>query len=300
VIRAHTSRGLSRPLIERQKLTPTSRSDSGFLTAFRYLVTAGLITGLVACGGDGGGENTATSNEAVNITSLVATPDTASTEMGTRVTVQVLANDTGFAEDTSSLSIVSKPANGKAVIRSDGTVAYTPASGFSGIDTFVYKILDVSGRSALATVSVRVACTTDCTSTAESITLTWDKVPGAVLGYLVYFGKGLVNDPASISTLIPKNSMTIDVKADLGLSPGDYACFWVQSVNHAGVSALSAPSLRSGLNIPTLRPGAASVRFVSLSSKSPISSAAIAPLMHTSDRVNTVASSAIPICRPSI
>jgi hypothetical protein len=241
VTTAQTSRGLSQPLTERLKLTLTSRSDSGLQTAFRFLMITGLITGLVACGG-GGGENSATSNEAANISSLVATPDTASTGMGTRVTVQVLANDTGFAGDTPSLSIVSKPANGKAVIRSDGTVAYTPASGFSGIDTFVYKILDISGRSALATVTVRVACTTDCTSTAESITLTWDKVPGAVLGYLVYFDKGLVSDPASISTLIPENSMTLDVKADLGLSPGDYACFWVQSVNQAGVSALSAPA----------------------------------------------------------
>lgn len=84
------------------------------------------------------------------------------------------------------------------------------------------------------------ACT-DCNSNAGSVTLTWDPVPGAVLGYLVYFADGLVYDPASITTIITSNSVSFDTRTDLGLTPGDYACFWVQSVNQAGVSSLSAP-----------------------------------------------------------
>lgn len=199
------------------------------------------MSGLIACGG-GGGDSSATTNTTATTSGLVAVPDSISTQQDTQVIVEVLANDRGFAEAIPSISLVSKPTNGKVDIRSNGKLAYKPVKGFSGVDTFVYKITDSSNRSALATVSVHVTCTADCTSSAGSLTLTWNRVPGAVLGYLVYFGNGLVSDPAAVTTIVPKNTVTFDAKADLGLSPGDYACFWVQSVNQAGVSALSAPA----------------------------------------------------------
>ena len=73
------------------------------------------------------------------------------------------------------------------------------------------------------------------------MTLTWNPVPNADLGYLVYYGNGLIRNPTPASTLLPKAKATFNAQADFGLSSGDYACFWVQAVNSAGMSGLSEP-----------------------------------------------------------
>lgn len=73
------------------------------------------------------------------------------------------------------------------------------------------------------------------------MTLTWSPVPNADLGYLVYYGNGLIRNPTPASSLLPKAKATFNAQADFGLSSGDYACFWVQAVNSAGMSGLSEP-----------------------------------------------------------
>ena len=207
----------------------------------------GLAFGLVACGGGGGagGEATAgaapTTTPVVDAAALIATPDKASTKKDTSVTIAVLANDKGFGAVAPSVSISSKPANGKAVVRADGSIAYTPAKGFTGVDSFIYKISDGGKTFAVATATVSVTCDA-CVADSPRMTLTWNPVPGNVLGYLVYYGNGLIADPAAVTTIVTKPSVTFDARADLGLAPGDYACFWVQSVNAAGMSDLSAPA----------------------------------------------------------
>jgi hypothetical protein len=42
----------------------------------------------------------------------------------------------------SSVSIVTKPVNGAAVVNIDGTITYTPSNGFSGNDSLVYNVCD--------------------------------------------------------------------------------------------------------------------------------------------------------------
>jgi len=59
--------------------------------------------------------------------------------------------------DLSSIEIQLAPNSGQAVAQGDGTIRYTPGSGFVGNDTFTYTIADLSGRvSQPATVDVRV------------------------------------------------------------------------------------------------------------------------------------------------
>jgi gliding motility-associated-like protein len=76
----------------------------------------------------------------------VANADIATTSLNTAVTTSVLNNDKSGNIGTdlvpSSVSIVTQPVNGTAVANSDGTITYTPTSGFSGNDSLVYKVCD--------------------------------------------------------------------------------------------------------------------------------------------------------------
>jgi hypothetical protein len=80
--------------------------------------------------------------------------DTATTPTNTPVNVDVLDNDP--AGPSSTVTEVSEPANGTVVIEDDGTVTYTPETGFSGIDTFTYTACDAEEQCYTQTVTVTV------------------------------------------------------------------------------------------------------------------------------------------------
>jgi hypothetical protein len=67
----------------------------------------------------------------------------------------VLANDSDPDGDSLSIASVGAPQHGAASV-SGNRVAYTPASGYSGSDSFTYTITDGKGGSASATVTVNV------------------------------------------------------------------------------------------------------------------------------------------------
>ena len=105
----------------------------------------------------------ATSNAAsVTVTvqpAPVATNDTANLTENQSATINVVANDTssGGTLNAASIQIVVPPAHGTAAV-SDGAVTYTPASGYSGLDTFQYSVQDNLGAvSNVATVSMDIA-----------------------------------------------------------------------------------------------------------------------------------------------
>src|SRR4029079_15324748 len=52
---------------------------------------------------------------------------------------------------------LTQPLNGVTVLNSNGTVNYTPKSGFTGTDSFTYKATDGLSQSNTATVTVTVA-----------------------------------------------------------------------------------------------------------------------------------------------
>ena len=85
----------------------------------------------------------------------VAQNDNASTNAGTPVTVDVLANDTDADGDLLSVSTVT-PGNNGAVTNNGIDVSYTPNAGFAGSDSFTYTASDGSGGTDLATVTVTV------------------------------------------------------------------------------------------------------------------------------------------------
>ncbi|PWV51517.1 putative repeat protein (TIGR01451 family)/gliding motility-associated-like protein [Chitinophaga sp. S165] len=77
------------------------------------------------------------------------------------VTIPVLNNDTpgdvNTPLDPATLEIVQQPAHGSIVVNEDGTVVYTPEKGYTGADSFTYKVKDKNGNwSNVATVNVNI------------------------------------------------------------------------------------------------------------------------------------------------
>ncbi|WP_416350892.1 PKD domain-containing protein [Rivularia sp. UHCC 0363] len=87
-----------------------------------------------------------------------ANNDTATTNQGKPVTINVLDNDTD-ADGTinpSTIQIESAPVNGNITINDDGTITYTP-SGNATVDTFTYTVKDNDNNTSnTATVNITI------------------------------------------------------------------------------------------------------------------------------------------------
>ena len=82
----------------------------------------------------------------------IAADDRVETSRNTPVTIDVLANDT---PNGATPTVVTTPLNGTTVVNPDGTIEYTPNTGFKGVDTLVYELCNAGGC-ATATVSIEV------------------------------------------------------------------------------------------------------------------------------------------------
>ena len=91
----------------------------------------------------------------VETTPPTAKDDSATTEYETKVTIDVLANDSDEDGDTLTIKSVDTPSHGKAEIV-NGKIEYTPNSGYSGDDSFSYTVSDGNGGEAKAMVNVKV------------------------------------------------------------------------------------------------------------------------------------------------
>ena len=116
-----------------------------------------------------GGTDTATVS--VNVGSgndaPVANDDSASTAEDTAVTVTVLTNDTDLDGDTLTVSSLTQPSNGGAVLNADNTITYTPAANHNGADSFTYTVSDGNGGTDTATVSITITPVNDAPNAAD-------------------------------------------------------------------------------------------------------------------------------------
>ena len=116
-----------------------------------------------------GGTDTATMTFLIIDPAPVAEDDINATEANTSVSGNVLTNDSD--ENPADTLSVADPATGTAaasavtinttgggivVINADGTYEYTPATDFTGEDTFDYTVIDTFGKTDTATVSIEV------------------------------------------------------------------------------------------------------------------------------------------------
>ncbi|MEU4687190.1 Ig-like domain-containing protein [Actinoplanes sp. NPDC023714] len=103
-----------------------------------------------------GGSAGATATITVLNVAPVARADSVATDSATAVTIPVLDNDTDPNGDALSVSATTAPAHGTVVRTAAGTLVYTPAPGFVGIDAFTYTVVDPAGLSDTTTVTVTV------------------------------------------------------------------------------------------------------------------------------------------------
>jgi hypothetical protein len=85
-----------------------------------------------------------------------ANDDAVTTEQATAVTIPVLFNDNDIEGDALAVTSTTPASSGDVTINPDGTVTYTPNTGFFGIDSFSYTIDDGHGSTATASVTITV------------------------------------------------------------------------------------------------------------------------------------------------
>jgi VCBS repeat-containing protein len=113
----------------------------------------------------------------------VAVVDTATTIEDAGVIIDVLANDSDIDGDALTVTGTTAPANGTAVVNTNGTITYTPDPDFEGTDSFDYTIEDPSGETSTATVTVEVNPAND-PPVAVVDTATTDEDTGVVIDVL--------------------------------------------------------------------------------------------------------------------
>src|SRR5205085_1551646 len=94
-----------------------------------------------------------------------ANDDAVTTDQNTPVAVTVLSNDTrspgGSPLAPASVTVVTAAAHGTTTVNpTTGSITYTPANGFSGVDRYSYRVCDTSTPTPVcstATVTVTVA-----------------------------------------------------------------------------------------------------------------------------------------------
>lgn len=86
----------------------------------------------------------------------VAAEDMVAGAAGTDVIIQALFNDEDIDQDTLTITAVTVPARGAAVIATDGrSITYAPESGFlGGTDSFNYTVRDPGGLTSTAAISI--------------------------------------------------------------------------------------------------------------------------------------------------
>jgi hypothetical protein len=107
-----------------------------------------LVTITVTAGGPAGNQ------------APVAKPDAYQATKNKRLVISsangVLKNDTDANKDPLRTFLVTKPAKGTLVLKSDGGFAYTPPTDFVGKVTFTYKAFDGAANSNVVTVTITV------------------------------------------------------------------------------------------------------------------------------------------------
>jgi hypothetical protein len=109
----------------------------------------------------------------------VARADSATTAFNTPVTIAVLGNDSDPNSLHLSIKTTTTPAHGLAQINTDNTITYTPATNYSGGDSFTYTIENSQGLTASANVAITVQDSLPPVATNDNATIPFTLVPAA-------------------------------------------------------------------------------------------------------------------------
>ncbi|MDH5231215.1 MAG: Ig-like domain-containing protein [Gammaproteobacteria bacterium] len=146
------------------------------------------------------------SSAQVNITvsgqdfSPVAANDSANMMVdGGTLQLAVMSNDSNLIDTPIVLTIVNSGASfGNAIVNADGTIDYTPNAGFTGSDSFNYRITDADGDTSTATVTVTVEGN-NATPLAQADAIVINQNSGAQVIDVVANDSGLDDGPISVT-----------------------------------------------------------------------------------------------------
>lgn len=119
----------------------------------------------------------------------------------------VLANDTDSDSVSLTAAVVSGPSLGTLTLNSNGSFTYTPATNYSGLDTFTYRASDGLASSANTTVTIQVQGT-------NNFTIEENAANGAAVGEVTPTSE---MDPNRIYEIVDAN-----LPADLRLAADDH------------------------------------------------------------------------------
>ncbi|MGE3277325.1 MAG: MBG domain-containing protein, partial [Vicinamibacterales bacterium] len=154
---------------------------------------------------------TDTATVTVNVTCVndppVANDDTAATTENTPAVIVVKGNDSDPDGDPLTVSLLTPPVHGGAVVNPDGTVTYTPTVGYCGADTFSYRVTDAGGLTDTATVTVAVACVNDPPDAVDDTTTAVSGTPLTIT--VLSNDTDPENDPLTVTTFTQPTAGTV-------------------------------------------------------------------------------------------
>jgi len=201
----------------------------------------------------------ASNNTAQDVTPIdrppVAQNDSAATSKGVAVNAAVLANDSDPDGDALTVSVTTPPGHGTATVNPDKTIRYAPDAGFTGTDSFVYKICDPSGACSSATVSIQVPTVAGferaaAFPAADGVHVAWATgFEAGNLGFDVYRGLGsgrtkLNASPLAGSALVVGPTTPISGErtyAFIDRHGGPASTYWVRDVQVSGRGTWHGP-----------------------------------------------------------
>ncbi|MBL3600811.1 MAG: cadherin-like domain-containing protein [gamma proteobacterium endosymbiont of Lamellibrachia anaximandri] len=159
----------------------------------------------------------------------VANDDLVSATAGQVVPIAVLNNDSGLEDGPITLSVLQNTTKGTLSINGDNTFSYLPDAGYSGLDSFTYRVVDIDGESATATVTLSVTCEGECTTHMARIS--WSQSIGVgVQEYRVHYG----TQSGVYTQWVVADTMT---SHDVTVSAGGAWYFSVTAVDSLGVES---------------------------------------------------------------
>jgi hypothetical protein len=204
------------------KYTVAVTPPAGTKVAVSPTMPIALNTGATVTGKDFGLQTIIPASAAVNDEKNVA-------ENSSGNTVDVLANDT-ISDASVVVEKTTTPAHGTVTIPANGSnIAYTPAAGFVGDDTFSYTIIDKARQESTATVTIHVLATVTASAdtvstpvgTAVTVSVLTNDVPATGL---TVTGVSGVDAAAGAATVNPDGTITFTPTATFaGVSSFTYA-----------------------------------------------------------------------------
>ena len=254
------------PLVDTAILPALSTAVTGVVTPLLAPVLANVANPTLQQLGTGIGQLDLTVQAVNAVAAPAANPDFATTPEDQAVVVPVLANDASVPGEPISVSAVTQPTHGIAAINADGTITYTPTTGYFGGDAFTYTITDPNGLTSTSNVTVNVlplapVALPDTYTATEGIPLTVPASTGV-----------LANDTdpdklpltAVIASQPTRGTVTLNPDGSFTYTPtaGDYGpdTFTYQATNGTTLSAPVTVTLDVQPTLPTTIPDAYTTR----------------------------------------